>query len=280
MENKYFSIIQKEEVNPFLSNEIEENLNEVKNILSGDDEFNKVLFIGEKGTGKRKSAIELSNQLGKMIYSVNLDLLNCKTVYNKVRKIKEIFNEINNISNFNKVIVLFDNIDQILFDKFKKNKKILFALKESLNEINKDIIIIITSKTINIFDNDFLELFSKVVDFNNYSIDFLFSVADLIIKNKIEKTIFLENKELLRKILMLSFPIVTPEVLLDLLNKSFELCNKNKPYDYLRILYSNIKKYKDDEDEIISLYDDWFSIEEIEILTGIVKEEIEKRVRR
>lgn len=278
MENKYFSIIQKEEVNPFLSNEIEENLNEVKNILSGDDEFNKVLFIGEKGTGKRKSAIELSNQLGKMIYSVNLDLLNCKTVYNKVRKIKEIFNEINNISNFNKVIVLFDNIDQILFDKFKKNKKILFTLKESLNEINKDIII--TSKTINIFDNDFLELFKKVVDFNNYSINFLFSVADLIIKNKIEKTNFLENKELLRKILMLSFPIVTPEVLLDLLNKSFELCNKNKPYDYLRILYSNIKKHKDDEDEIISLYDDWFSIEEIEILTGIVKEEIEKRVRR
>lgn len=278
MENKYFSIIQKEEVNPFLSNEIEENLNEVKNILSGDDEFNKILFVGEKGTGKRKSAIELSNQLGKMIYSVNLDLLNCKTVYNKVRKIKEIFNEINNISNFNKVIVLFDNIDQILFDKFKKNRKILFTLKESLNEINKDIIIIITSKTINIFDNDFLELFSKVVDFNNYSIDFLFSVADLIIKNKIEKTIFLENKELLRKILILSFPIVTPEVLLDLLNKSFELCNKNKPYDYLRILYSNIKKYKDDE--IISLYDDWFSIEEIEILTGIVKEEIEKRVRR
>lgn len=278
MENKYFSIIQKEEVNPFLSNEIEENLNEVKNILSGDDEFNKVLFIGEKGTGKRKSAIELSNQLGKMIYSVNLDLLNCKTVYNKVRKIKEIFNEINNISNFNKVIVLFDNIDQILFDKFKKNKKILFTLKESLNEINKDIII--TSKTINIFDNDFLELFKKVVDFNNYSINFLFSIADLIIKNKIEKTNFLENKELLRKILMLSFPIVTPEVLLDLLNKSFELCNKNKPYDYLRILYSNIKKHKDDEDEIISLYDDWFSIEEIEILTGIVKEEIEKRVRR
>ena len=244
--------------NLLLSNEVINELNEVIKNFENNSSNKKVLFIGEEGTGKTECVYTISSKLKKETYFVNNSLFN----------INKLIKNINN--NHNDKIIVFDEIENILIKHNKIQKRKVKKFKKILNSLNKNIILIVTTNVPKTFDNEFMSMFDYTINFDNYSIDFLLDAADLIVKNENE---LMCNKKLLDKVLTLFFPFPTPIQLKKLLLNAISLSDKNKPYDYLRILYLNVNQFSGKE-EIEYLYQNWFDIDEIEILTQVNKNDI------
>ena len=78
-----------------------------------------------------------------------------------------------------------------------------------LSQIDKEASVFVTCNSLKVLDKEFVKGFTCVIDFDDYSVEFLFNVAQKIIEEKIGNTYKLKNKELMCKILTMFFPLPT-----------------------------------------------------------------------
>ena len=137
-----------------LPNIIEEDIIGITRAISNKTNLSKFLFYGEPGSGKTESAYQIARLLNRDILSVDFEQLVDSRLGETAKNVALLFDEISHIS-YNKVIIVFDEIDSIVLDRINKNDlremgRVTSLFLKEMDKLNENIIIIATT---NLFEN-------------------------------------------------------------------------------------------------------------------------------
>lgn len=260
-----------------LPQSIKDDILGITNAIGYNAGVNKFMFSGAPGTGKTETVKQIARILNRTLYSVNFDMLIDSKMGQTAKNIADMFTEINNLYHPEKVLVLLDEIDSIAMNRIESNDiremgRATSALLKGLDILNDNIALIATTNLIDRFDKALLRRFDAIIDFNRYTEDDLLELSDILMDQYIKTFPFSKkDSRLLKKILKESYSVPYPGELNNLLKTSLAFSDKNKPYDYLRIMYKHLFLK---EPSVSELKAKGYSVREIEKLTGISKSSV------
>lgn len=255
----------------------------IVNAIGYNAGINRFLFSGAPGTGKTETVKQIARILDRALYSVNFDLLIDSKMGQTAKNIADMFNEINNLSHPERIVILLDEIDSIAMNRIESNDiremgRATSALMKGLDSLNSNIALIATTNLIDRFDKALLRRFDSIVDFNRYSEDDLLDLSDRLMDQYLKVFSFAKkDSRLLKKILKQSYSIPYPGELSNLIKTSLAFSDKSKPYDYLRIIYKHLFSK---DPNISELKNKGYSIREIEKITGISKSSVARETSK
>ena len=100
---------------------IEKDIMGILNAVNKKSNVNKFLFVGDSGTGKTEAAKQIARILDRELYSVQFDRIVDSKLGQTSKNLIQVFDDINNLRNPEKVIILFDEIDAIALDRINSN---------------------------------------------------------------------------------------------------------------------------------------------------------------
>lgn len=269
----------------YLPESIKNDLLGIANAIKKNIGVNKFLFEGEPGTGKTESVKQIARMLNRKLLSVNFDMLVDSKLGQTSKNITSLFKEINSISRPAEAIILFDEIDALALDRINGNDlremgRATSTLLKSFDSLNENLVLIATTNLYKAFDKALTRRFDAVINFNRYSEEDIFSIADLLVEEQYNKfgTIS-KNSRLLHKILKTSNNKIMPGDLKNIIKTSIAFSNPGSQCDYLKRIYKSLVTNISDN-EIEFLNNRGFTCREIEILTDISKSEISRILNR
>ena len=269
----------------YLPESIKNDLLGIANAIKKNIGVNKFLFEGEPGTGKTESVKQIARMLNRKLLSVNFDMLVDSKLGQTSKNITSLFKEINSISRPAEAIILFDEIDALALDRINGNDlremgRATSTLLKSFDSLNENLVLIATTNLYKAFDKALTRRFDAVINFNRYSEEDIFSIADLLVEEQYNKfgTIS-KNSRLLHKILKISNNKIMPGDLKNIIKTSIAFSNPGSQSDYLKRIYKSLVTNISDN-EIEFLNNRGFTCREIEILTDISKSEISRILNR
>lgn len=268
--------------------EISEDIKGIINAVNHNVGINKFLFEGLPGSGKTEAAKNVARLLNRLLFVVDFENLIDSKLGQTNKNITNVFKEINMIPNANKIVVLFDEIDVIALDRINSNdvremgrvtSTILREL-DRLTDLNKEIVIIATTNLYSNFDKALVRRFDAVINFNRYSEEDLIEVAEYYFSSFI-KNFKGTSKDvrLFRKILKTAKKLPYPGELKNIIKTSLAFSDIGSEYDYLRRLYNNLIGNLEQKD-LSKLYEEGFTIREIEKLKGESKSTVARKLNK
>lgn len=268
--------------------EISEDIKGIINAVNHNVGINKFLFEGLPGSGKTEAAKNVARLLNRSLFVVDFENLIDSKLGQTNKNITNVFKEINMIPNANKIVVLFDEIDVIALDRINSNdvremgrvtSTILREL-DRLTDLNKEIVIIATTNLYSNFDKALVRRFDAVINFNRYSEKDLIEVAEYYFSSFI-KNFKGTSKDvrLFRKILKTAKKLPYPGELKNIIKTSLAFSNTGSEYDYLKRLYNNLIGNLEQKD-LSKLYEEGFTIREIEKLKGESKSAVARKLNK
>ena len=268
--------------------EISEDIKGIINAVNHNVGINKFLFEGLPGSGKTEAAKNVARLLNRSLFVVDFENLIDSKLGQTNKNITNVFKEINMIPNANKIVVLFDEIDVIALDRINSNdvremgrvtSTILREL-DRLTDLNKEIVIIATTNLYSNFDKALVRRFDAVINFNRYSEKDLIEVAEYYFSSFI-KNFKGTSKDvrLFRKILKTAKKLPYPGELKNIIKTSLAFSNTGSEYDYLKRLYNNLIGNLEQKD-LSKLYEEGFTIREIEKLKGASKSAVARKLNK
>ena len=268
--------------------EISEDIKGIINAVNHNVGINKFLFEGLPGSGKTEAAKNVARLLNRSLFVVDFENLIDSKLGQTNKNITNVFKEINMIPNANKIVVLFDEIDVIALDRINSNdvremgrvtSTILREL-DRLTDLNKEIVIIATTNLYSNFDKALVRRFDAVINFNRYSEEDLIEVAEYYFSSFI-KNFKGTSKDvrLFRKILKIASELPYPGELKNIIKTSLAFSDIGSEYDYLRRLYNNLIGNLEQKD-LSKLYEEGFTIREIEKLKGESKSTVARKLNK
>lgn len=245
---------------------------------------NKFLFEGKPGTGKTETAKQIARILDRELYSIDFDAVIDSKLGQTSKNMAAVFLELHNLSQPEKAIILFDEIDAIALDRINSNDlremgRVTSSMLKGLDGLSDNIVLIATTNLFGQFDKALLRRFDSVVNFNRYSKDELIEVAESILNHFISKFKFAgRNMRLFRKIFSTLDCVPYPGDLKNMIKTSLAFSDPNNEYDYLRKLYESIDTENDISD-LKALQHKGFTVREIEILTGVSKSQVSRELK-
>lgn len=276
-ELKFCTLTKTDSPSLLLPQSIKDDILGITNAIGYNAGVNKFMFSGAPGTGKTETVKQIARILNRTLYSVNFDMLIDSKMGQTAKNIADMFTEINNLYHPEKVLVLLDEIDSIAMNRIESNDiremgRATSALMKGLDILNDNIALIATTNLIDRFDKALLRRFDAIIDFNRYTEDDLLELSDILMDQYIKTFPFSKkDSRLLKKILKESYSVPYPGELNNLLKTSLAFSDKNKPYDYLRIMYKYLFLK---EPSVSELKAKGYSVREIEKLTGISKSSV------
>lgn len=271
-----------------LPTEISEDIKGIINAVNHNIGINKFLFEGLPGSGKTEAAKHIARLLDRALFCVDFDNLIDSKLGQTNKNIASVFNEINMLPNSNRVVVLFDEIDVIALDRINSNdvremgrvtSTILREL-DRLTDLNKEIVIIATTNLFSNFDKALIRRFDAVINFNRYSKNDLIEVAEYYFSAFIKNFKGIsKDTRLFKKILNASDELPYPGELKNIIKTSLAFSDINSGYDYLRRLYNSLIGNLDKTD-INQLYENGFTVREIEKLKGESKSTVSRKLNK
>ena len=268
--------------------EISEDIKGVINAVNHNIGINKFLFEGLPGSGKTEAAKNVARLLDRTLFMVDFENLIDSKLGQTNKNITQVFREINIIPNANKIVILFDEIDVIALDRINSNdvremgrvtSTILREL-DRLTDLNKEIVLIATTNLYSNFDKALIRRFDAIINFNRYSREDLVEVAEnyfsSFIKNFKGTS---KDTRLFRKILKASKNLPYPGELKNIIKTSLAFSDVGNEYDYLQRLYNNSIGNLNQKD-INMLYEEGFTIREIEKLKGESKSAVARKLSK
>lgn len=248
--------------------------------------INKFLFMGESGTGKTEAAKQVARLLNRNFYKIDLKKFIDSNVEKTNINIINAFHKMNHISDANQRVILFEEIDALVRDRAKVHDMIgmesvmstLIGEIDSLSSLHKDIVLIATTNRYNNIEQPLLRKFNFTVNFNRYAQEDLIEICEFYCDSLIAQ--FKGDRKairLLRKILNLSNNLPYPGELKHIVKMAIAFSDVSSEYDYLKRLYNDLigKLHLKD---ISDLYLEGFTIREIEILKGISKSTVSRKL--
>ena len=268
--------------------EISEDIKGIINAVNHNVGINKFLFEGLPGSGKTEAAKNVARLLNRSLFVVDFENLIDSKLGQTNKNITNVFKEINMIPNANKIVVLFDEIDVIALDRINSNdvremgrvtSTILREL-DRLTDLNKEIVIIATTNLYSNFDKALARRFDAVINFNRYSEEDLIEVAEYYFSSFI-KNFKGTSKDvrLFRKILKTAKKLPYAGELKNIIKTSLAFIDIGSEYDYLKRLYNNLIGNLEQKD-LSKLYEEGFTIREIEKLKGESKSAVARKLNK
>jgi SpoVK/Ycf46/Vps4 family AAA+-type ATPase len=263
-----------------IKNDVLNIVNAISNPRLG---VNKFLFYGNPGTGKTESVKQISRITDKLLYSVNFDYIIDSHLGETSKNISKLFSEINAITNPNKVLILFDEIDAIALNRIDQQDvremgRAVSSVLKGLDQLNEKITLVATTNLYDELDKALLRRFDKVVDFNRYEKKDLIDIADILLdyylKGAIESS---KDKRLFDKILNNMQQIPFPGELKNIIRTSIAFSKPTNKYDYLRNLYKSC--FNKEPNDVEKLRSEGFTLREIETLTGVSRSTASREMR-
>lgn len=268
--------------------EISEDIKGIINAVNHNVGINKFLFEGLPGSGKTEAAKNVARLLNRSLFVVDFENLIDSKLGQTNKNITNVFKEINMIPNANKIVVLFDEIDVIALDRINSNdvremgrvtSTILREL-DRLTDLNKEIVIIATTNLYSNFDKALVRRFDAVINFNRYSEEDLIEVAEYYFSSFIKNFKGTpKDVRLFRKILKTAKKLPYPGELKNIIKTSLAFSDIGSEYDYLKRLYNNLIGNLEQKD-LSKLYEEGFTIREIEKLKGESKSAVARKLNK
>ncbi|ERF77787.1 ATP-binding protein [Gallibacterium anatis] len=268
--------------------EILEDIKGIINAVNHNIGINKFLFEGLPGSGKTEAAKNVARLLDRSLFIVDFENLIDSKLGQTNKNIISVFREINMIPNANKIVILFDEIDVIALDRINSNdvremgrvtSTILREL-DRVTDLNKEIVIIATTNLYSNFDKALSRRFDAVINFNRYSKEDLIEVAEYYFSSFIKNFKGTsKDTRLFRKILKISNKLPYPGELKNIIKTSLAFSDVGSEYDYLKRLYSSLIGNIEQKD-INQLYEEGFTIREIEKLKGESKSTVARKLNK
>lgn len=151
---------------------------------------------------------------------------------------------------------------------------------DRLTDLNKEIVIIATTNLFANFDKALVRRFDAVVNFDRYSKEDLIEVGIYYFSSFIKnfKGISKDTK-LFRKILSVAKALPYPGELKNIIKTSLAFSDTNLEFDYLKRIY-NCLIGSLDEANVNTLYEEGFTIREIEKLKDESKSSIARKLNK
>ena len=267
-----------------LPNSIKDNILGMINAIGHNAGINKFLFEGAPGTGKTESAKQIARILERELFIVDFDSVIDSKLGQTSKNISLLFNEISLVSNPDKIIILFDEIDSIAIDRINSNDlremgRATSSVLKGLDNLNENIVLIATTNLYKVFDKALLRRFDAIINFNDYTKEDLIEVGTSILNNMLQRFKFAgRNMRLFKKILEGMDVIPYPGELKNLIKTSIAFSDSNDEYAYLKKLYISVNK-NDDNMNPKNMHSNGFTVREIEILTGISKSQVSRELK-
>ena len=239
--------------------------------------MNKFIFYGAPGTGKTETAKHISRILNRELYKVNIEQIIDSKLGQTAKNISELFSEINSFVAPSKVIILFDEIDALVFDRINENDvremgRATSTFFRMIDEMNPSIIVIATTNLYSKMDKALLRRFDSAIDFSRYSREDLIDLSVVILSEYIDKVENLrKDSKLFKKIINCFDVIPYPAELSNLIKTAVAFSDPNDDLDYMKRI---LKIVLNDELNIDKLVNLGFTFREMELLTGISKSQL------
>lgn len=266
-----------------LPESISDNIRGIINAVGHNVGINKFLFQGPPGTGKTESAKHIARILERELYIVDFDLIIDSKLGQTSKNIGALFEEISSVSNPNKVIVLFDEIDTIAIDRINSNDlremgRATSSVLKGLDGMNDKIVLLATTNLFSAFDKALSRRFDAVIDFSKYNNDDIVEIGDCILNDLLLKFKFAgRNMRLFRKILKNMEMIIYPGELSNIIRTSLAFSDPKSEFDYLKKIYVNVNKNA--SFDLKYLQKNGFTVRDIEILTGVSKSQVSRELK-
>lgn len=267
---------------------ISDDMKGIINAVNHNVGINKFLFQGLPGSGKTEAAKQVARLLERTLYYVDFDNLIDSKLGQTNKNISKLFSEINMIPHPKQVVILFDEIDVIALDRVNRNDvremgRVTSAILKELDrltDLNKEIVLIATTNLYTEFDKALVRRFDAVIDFDRYSKADLIEVAEVYFSSVVKsfKNVSKDTR-LFKKILKTADALPYPGELKNIIKTSLAFSDVKIGYDYLRRLYNYLVGDLEDTD-IVRLYEQGFTVREIEKLKGESKSTVSRRLIR
>lgn len=260
-----------------LSKAIYTDITGLINAINKNIGMNKFIFYGAPGTGKTETAKHISRILNKELYIVNIEQIIDSKLGQTAKNISELFTEINSFAVPSKIIVLFDEIDALVFDRTNDNDiremgRATSTFFRMIDEMNPSIIVIATTNLYSKMDKALLRRFNSSIDFSRYSKDDLLDLSVIILNDYIDKIDNLKKDTKLFKKIINCFEIIPyPAELTNIIKTSVAFSDPNDDMDYMKRI---LKTALNNEINIEELINHGFTLREMELLTGISKSKL------
>lgn len=266
-----------------LPNIIEEDIIGVVRSIKNRMGMSKFLFYGAPGTGKTESAFQIARLLERDILSVNLEQIIDSRLGESSKNIMRLFDEINHLM-YNRVIVVFDELDALVLNRTSNNDlremaRVTSTFLREMDGLSEQIIIIATTNLYEEFDKALLRRFDATVSFNRYSQEDLIEIADLMLTSCLKKAVHSSRDlRLFNKILNQLPEIPYPGEMKQIIKTAVAFSDEENKYDYLRKIYLALNDNPKSVD-IQELAQLGFTTREIEILSRIPKSSVSRKLK-
>lgn len=267
-----------------LPEDIKDDVVGIVNAVGHNAGINKFLFAGAPGTGKTETAKQIARILERELFIVDFDSIIDSKLGQTSKNIASLFKEINEFTQPQKVIILFDEIDALAINRINSNDlremgRATSSVLKGMDELNDNIVLIATTNLVESFDRALLRRFDSIIDFNRYTREDLIEISESILNELLKKFKFAgRNIRLFKKIIGMMENIPYPGELKNLIKTSIAFSDPNNEFDYLKRLLNTIDKNRD-FNSLKSLQDNGFTMREIEILTGVSKSQVSRELK-
>lgn len=266
-----------------LPDTIKEDIVGIINAIRHNVGINRFLFEGQPGTGKTETVKQIARIINRELFQVNFDELIDSKLGETAKNVASLFNEINHLSQPDKAIILFDELDALALKRTGNNDvremgRATTAVLKGLDGLNSQVVLIATTNLYSSFDKALLRRFNTTIDFNRYSQEDLSEIAEIILNATLSK--FPEvgkNIKLFRKILGLMPKLPYPGDLKNLIETSVAFSDPDKKFDYLVRLYRAM--VKENPQDLRRLEKQGFTLREMELLSGVSRSQISRELR-
>lgn len=283
MQSAFFEKIEAKEGMLLLPDVITQDIIGIVNAIDHRVGINKFLFQGAPGTGKSEAVKQLARILGREIYMVDFSALIDSKLGQTQKNLVELFKEINQFMQPEKVIVLFDEIDALALDRTNQNDlremgRVTSTLLKCFDRMNENIVLVATTNLYDHFDKAIIRRFDSIIDFNRYEREDLLIIAEKMLDEYLQKfKLASRDIRLFRKIINLYDPIPYPGDLKNVIRTSIAFSNPKDGTDYFRRLYYAVCNEK--PENLKKLQAQNFTVREIEILTQKSKSSVARELK-
>ena len=282
-ESAYFEKINTSVGSLLFPDAIMQDLFGVVNAVGHHVGVNKFLFQGAPGTGKTEAVKQLANILERDVFMVDFSAIVDSKLGQTQKNISELFKEINNFVNPDKVLILMDEIDAIALDRTNQHDmremgRATSAMLKGLDRLDERVVLIATTNLYEYFDKALLRRFDSIIDFNRYTREDLLGIAEKMLDRYLVQ-FKLANRDvrIFRKIMNLSDQIPYPGDLKNIIKTAVAFSDPSDGQDYFRRLYYAI--YGFSPEDIKLLQEQKFTVREIEILTKKSKSSVSRLLK-
>ena len=256
----------------------------IANAISRNIGVNKFLFEGKPGTGKTEAAKQLARILNRELYMVNFTNVIDSKLGETQKNIVKLFEEINNLKQPEKDLILFDEIDALALNRINNNDlremgRATSTILKQFDLLNEKTIIIATTNLYKDLDSALKRRFDFTINFDRYTKDDLLDVCENMTNVFLNKfKIKNHEKKIVRKIISLMEEPLSPGEMKNAIRTSIAFSSIEDPDDYLRKLYTILLK-KEIKD-IKTLQNEGFTLREIAILMNTSKSTVGREVSK